>query len=92
MHYDNDTFDLWVMIAARRISRTFSDGAYVTMDNDRDFLVTATVQIIVRAEDRVIARLIAAETLRDYIADSPYPNDVMNGLTIDDVEDLMEED
>jgi hypothetical protein len=59
---------------------------------DRDFLVTATVQIIVRAEDRVIARLIAAETLRDYIADSPYPNDVMNGLTIDDVEDLMEED
>jgi hypothetical protein len=40
----------------------------------------------------VIARIIAAETLRDYIADSPYPNDVMNGLTIDDVEDLMEQD
>jgi hypothetical protein len=64
----------------------------VDQDDDRDFLVTATVQIIVRAEDRVIARLIAAETLRDYISDSPYPNDVMNGLTIDDVEDLMEQD
>jgi hypothetical protein len=64
----------------------------VDQDDDRDFLVTATVQVIVRAEDRVIARLIAAETLRDYIADSPYPNDVMNGLTIDDVEDLMEQD
>jgi hypothetical protein len=61
-------------------------------DKDRDFLVTATVQVVVRAEDRVIARLIAAETLRDYISDSPYPNDVMNGLTIDDVEDLMEQD
>jgi hypothetical protein len=61
-------------------------------DNDRDFLITATIQVIVRAEDRVIARLIAAETLRDYISDSPYPNDVMNGLTIDDVEDLMEQD
>jgi hypothetical protein len=69
------------------------DGSYDDdQDDDRDFLVTATVQIIVRAEDRVIARLIAAETLRDYISDSPYPNDVMNGLTIDDVEDLMEQD
>jgi hypothetical protein len=67
-------------------------GTLTVKDNDRDFLVTATVQVIVRAEDRVIARLIAAETLRDYISDSPYPNDVMNGLTIDDVEDLMEQD
>jgi hypothetical protein len=90
MHYDNDTFDLCDDCRAENIANLL-DGAYDD-GNDRDFLVTATVQIIVRAEDRVIARLIAAETLRDYIADSPYPNDVMNGLTIDDVEDLMEED
>lgn len=60
--------------------------------NDRDFLVTATIQVIVPARTRVDARIIAADTLRAYITDSPYPNDPMNGLTIDDVEDLSIEE
>lgn len=79
------------------LDRRTADRIYGLLDEidaptDRDFLVTATIQVIVPARDRVTARLIMAEELNDFIVDSPYSNDVMNGLTIDDVEDLMEED
>lgn len=75
------------------------DAAYPESDNnacvccggpvERDFLVTATVQIVVRAEDEIEARIIVASDLDDYIAQgSSARNDPMNGRIVTAVEDL----
>jgi hypothetical protein len=64
-------------------------GAYQSIPtNDREFLVTATLQIAVRANNAVEAQIDVKDLLNDIIAGSDFYNDPLNGATIVRVEDL----
>lgn len=59
---------------------------------ERDYLVTATIQVIVRAADPTEARVIVCDDLRQYQVLGPYSGDPMNGLLVEGVEDLTVDD
>lgn len=55
---------------------------------DRDYLVTATVQLVLPARSAGEARLLIMESLYDFISRSPLHDDPMNGCIVEGVEDL----
>lgn len=59
-------------------------------DDEQDYLVTATVQVVVRAQHRVEARILTADLLREFIACSPYEEDPMNGVIVESVENVTD--
>lgn len=71
-----------------RCADDFVDGLVEDMDDDRDYLVTATVQIVVRAQNEYEARTIMKEDLSMLIEMSDYANEPTNGSTVDSVEEL----
>lgn len=57
----------------------------VTEIVDRDYLVTATVQFVVRGQDVTEAIIKANDQIDDLFANSDYPNETNNRSIVDDV-------
>lgn len=58
------------------------------MNDEKEFLVEARLQIAVRGSDEIDAMIRVKDELNAIIADSEFHNDPLNGAVIDSVREL----